>query len=71
MITQEKLVDGGKATHVANLMPHGSSGPWIHFWSFEYKISVDFERIPRSVSPPIMMIHFVDPSSDCMAQLEW
>ena len=69
--TQAKLVDGGKVVHVVNLMPDGSSGPCTQFWSSKFKISVDFEPSSLSVSPPIIIIYSVDPSSGCMAQLEW
>ena len=69
--THVKIDDGGRATHAAATIPTGSSGPWTQFCSAKYKISVLFETFPWSVSPPIMMMHFVDPSSDWIVQFEW
>ena len=68
---QAKSEVGGSATHDARCVPKGRSGPFTHFCSFRSKISVVFEQYSAYVSPPAMMIDFVDPSSDWRAQLEW
>ena len=75
---QAKLVVGGSAVHDVSTFPTGSSGPWTHFASLMFNISVvtelvdgwSFLRSPWYVFPLIMMMYCVDPSSDRTAQLE-
>ena len=64
MITHEKLDVGGSATHAEKLTSMGSLGPWTHFRSFRYKISTVLESSSEYDLPPIMIMHFIDPSYD-------
>ena len=63
LMLETDFIVGGRDTHAALSIPTGNGGPWVHLLSLMLKISVVLV-IPSSVSPPMMMITSVVPSSD-------